>query len=362
MTNIPKYENTLLQLNENTKIERDYPIFNDDTALFYLKSINLKYTIYVKELKKLGNIWVGNAYSYKEAYEKNSGFKWLEDDSKSFNPEYNRKQKEIEYNKSTGYFIIDDKKETYGLSEEEAKKILNISSLNLKNPEKYINKNGERLRLTKLNQDLFGAIFNISISYESDKFEKGNPETAVQLNKVIFTRNIIIVYLDINLILCLIFLFKKNIKNIEKYLKIKEKRIWILYKLDFFTLFVYCFLCLFSKLNKVIELNIFVFYYIVIKNFLFYYYLKLRKEKFKKLIVISYLILILILVSEIFIKSFKINSIFYYSIYLFSILYFPILLLRNKENLKGIVLINSLYLVTQLIYLAIVFLWLYIKF
>ena len=362
LTKIPKYENTLLQLNENTKIERDYPTFNDDTALFYLKSTNLKYIIYVKGLKKLDNIWVGNTYSYKEAYEKNSGFKWLEDDSKSFNPEYNREQKEIEYNKSTGYFIIDDKKEIYGLSEEETKKILNISSLNLKNPEKYINKNGERLRLTKLNQDLFGEIFNISISYESDKFEKENPETTSQLNKVIFTRNIIIVYLGINLILCLIFLFKKNIKNIEKYLKIKEKRIWILYKLDFLTLFVYCFLCLFSKLNKVVELNIFVFYYIVIKNFLFYYYLKLKKEKFKKLIVISYLILILILVSEIFIKSFKINSVFYYSIYLFSILYFSILSLRKKEFLKGIALINSLYLVTQLIYLAIVFLCLYIKF
>ena len=362
LTKIPRYENTLLQLNENTKIERDYPIFNDDIALFYLKSTNLKYIIYVKGLKKLDNIWVGNTYSYKEAYEKNSGFKWLEDDSKSFNPEYNREQKEIEYNKSTGYFIIDDKKEIYGLSEEETKKILNISSLNLKNPEKYINKNGERLRLTKLNQDLFGEIFNISISYELDKFEKGNPETTSQLNKVIFTRNIIIVYLGINLILCLIFLFKKNIKNIEKYLKIKEKRIWILYKLDFLTLFVYCFLCLFSKLNKVVELNIFVFYYIVIKNFLFYYYLKLKKEKFKKLIVISYLILILILVSEIFIKSFKINSVFYYSIYLFSILYFSILSLRKKEFLKGIALINSLYLVTQLIYLAIVFLCLYIKF
>ena len=362
LTKIPRYENTLLQLNENTKIERDYPTFNDDIALFYLKSTNLKYIIYVKGLKKLDNIWVGNAYSYKEAYEKNSGFKWLEDDSKSFTPEYNREQKEIEYNKSTGYFIIDDKKETYGLSEEEAKKILNISSLNLKNPEKYINKNGERLRLTKLNQDLFSKLLNIPISYESDKFEKGNPETAVQLNKVIFTRNIIIVYLDINLILCLIFLFKKNIKNIEKYLKIKEKRIWSLYKLDFLTLFVYCFLCLFSKLNKIIELNIFVFYYIVIKNFLFYYYLKLRKEKFRKLIVISYLILILILVSEIFIKSFKINSIFYYLFYLFSILYFPFLSLRKKENLKVTVLINSLYLVTQFIYLAIVFLWLYIIF
>ena len=75
-------------------------------------------------------------------------------------------------------------------------------------------KNGERLRLTKLNQDLFGEIFNISISYESNKFGKGNPETATQLNKVIFIRNIIIIYLGINLILCLIFLFKKDIKNI----------------------------------------------------------------------------------------------------------------------------------------------------
>ena len=362
LTKIPKYENTLLQLNENTKIARDYPTFNDDTALFYLKSTNLKYIIYVKELKKLDNIWVGNAYSYKEACEKNSGFKWLEDDSKRFNPEYNRKQKEIEYNKNIGYFIIDDKKEIYGLSEEETKKILNISSLNLKNPEKYINKNGERLRLTKFYQDLFSEILNIPTSYDSDEFEKGNSATASEINKLIFIKNIIIVYLGINLILCIVFLFKKNIKNLKNYIKVKEKRIWILYGLDFFTLFIYCFLCIFSELNKIIEMNKFVFYYIVIKNFLFYYYLKLRKEKFRKLIVINYFILILILVSEIFIKSFKINSIFYYLIYLFSILYFPILSLRKKGNLKSIVLINSLYLVTQLIYLAIVFLWLYIKF
>ena len=362
LTKIPKYENTLLQLNENTKIARDYPTFNDDTALFYLKSTNLKYIIYVKELKKLDNIWVGNAYSYKEACEKNSGFKWLEDDSKRFNPEYNRKQKEIEYNKNVGYFIIDDKKEIYGLSEEETKKILNISSLNLKNPEKYINKNGERLRLTKFYQDLFSKILNIPTSYDSDEFEKGNSATASEINKLIFIKNIIIVYLGINLILCIVFLFKKNIKNLKNYIKVKEKRIWILYGLDFFTLFIYCFLCIFSELNKIIEMNKFVFYYIVIKNFLFYYYLKLKKEKFKKLIVVKYLILILILVSGIFIKSFEINSIFYYLTYLFSILYFPILSLRKKENLKVTVLINSLYLVTQFIYLAIVFLWLYIIF
>ena len=362
LTKIVRYENTLLQLSENTKIERDYPIFNDDVALFYLESTNLKYIIYVEGLKKIDNIWVGNAYSYKEAYEKNSGFKWLEDDSKSYNPEYNREQKEIEYNRSTGYFIIDDKKEIYGLSEEETKKILNISSLNLKNPEKYINKNGERLRLTKFYQDLFSKILNIPTSYDSDEFEKGNSATASEINKLIFIKNIIIVYLGINLILCIVFLFKKNIKNLKNYIKVKEKRIWILYGLDFFTLFIYCFLCIFSELNEIIEMNKFVFYYIFIKNFLFYYYLKLKKEKFKKLIVVKYLILILILVSGIFIKSFEINSIFYYLTYLFSILYFPILSLRKKENLKVTVLINSLYLVTQFIYLAIVFLWLYIIF
>ena len=362
LTKIVRYENTLLQLSENTKIERDYPMFNDDVANLVLKTTNLEQRLYVKELDNINNIWIGNTYTYKEAYKKNSGFKWLEDDSERFNPEYNKEQKEIEYNKSTGYFIIDDKKEIYGLSEEKTKKLLNISSLKLKNPEKYMKRNGERSRLTKFYQDLFSQILNIPTSYDSDEFEKGNSATASEINKLIFIKNIIIVYLGINLILCIVFLFKKNIKNLKNYIKVKEKRIWILYGLDFFTLFIYCFLCIFSELNKIIEMNKFVFYYIVIKNFLFYYYLKLKKEKFKKLIVVKYLILILILVSGIFIKSFEINSIFYYLTYLFSILYFPILSLRKKENLKVIVLINSLYLVTQFIYLAIVFLWLYIIF
>ena len=362
LTKIVRYENTLLQLSENTKIERDYPIFNDDVANLVLETTNLEQRLYVKELDNINNIWIGNTYTYKEAYKKNSGFKWLEDDSERFNPEYNKEQKEIEYNKSTGYFIIDDKKEIYGLSEEKTKKLLNISSLKLKNPEKYMKRNGEKSRLTKFYQDLFSQILNIPTSYDSDEFEKGNSATASEINKLIFIKNIIIVYLGINLILCIVFLFKKNIKNLKNYIKVKEKRIWILYGLDFFTLFIYCFLCIFSELNKIIEMNKFIFYYIVIKNFLFYYYLKLKKEKFKKLIVVRYLILILILVSGIFIKSFEINSIFYYLTYLFSILYFPILSLRKKENLKVTVLINSLYLVTQFIYLAIVFLWLYIIF
>ena len=354
LAKVPRYENTLLQLNKNTKIERDYSIFNDDDeALLILDSANLEYNLYIKELKKIDNIWVGNAYSYKEAYEKNSGFKWLEDDSEEYNPKYSREQKEIEYNKSTAYFIIDDKKEIYGLSEDEIKEMLNISSLKLENPEKYIKKNGERARLTQFSQDLFRKMLNISDYYDSDKFEKENTTTAKEVNKLIFLRNIMLIYLGINLILCIISLFKKykNIKNLEKYMEVKEKRIWLLYGLDFLTLFIYCVFIIFTGSEKLIELEKFIFYYIVLKNFLLYYYLKLSKKKFRKLIVINYLVLIFI---SIFVRNIRINIIFYYLLYFFSLLYLPI-----KQKLKRIVLIEPLYLITQILYLAIVYLWLY---
>ena len=354
LSKIPRYENTLLQLNKNTKIERDYSIFNDDDeVLLILDSANLEYNLYIKELKKIDNIWVGNAYTYDEAYKKNSGFKWLEDDSEEYNPKYDREQREIEYNRSTGYFIIDDKKEIYGLSEDKIKEMLNISSLKLENPDKYIRKNGERARLTRFSQDLFREMLNISDYYDSDKFEKENTTTANVVNKLIFLRNIMLIYLGINLILCIISLFKKykNIKNLEKYMEVKEKRIWLLYGLDFLTLFIYCVFIIFTGSEKLIELEKFIFYYIVLKNFLLYYYLKLSKKKFRKLVVINYLVLIFI---SIFVRNIRINIIFYYLLYFFSLLYFPI-----KQKLKRIVLVEPLYLITQILYLAIVYLWLY---
>ena len=353
LAKVPRYENTLLQLSKNTKIERDYSIFNDDEALLILDSTNLEDNLYIKELKKLDNMWLGNTYTFDEAYKKNSGFKWLEDDSEEYNPEYNREQKEIEYNKSTAYFIIDDKKEVYGLSEDKIKEMLNISSLKLENPEKYIKKNGERARLTQFSQDLFRKMLNISDYYDSDKFEKENTTTANVVNKLIFLRNIMLIYLGINLILCIISLFKKykNIKNLERYMEAKEKRIWLLCGLDFLTLFIYCIFTIFTGSEKLIELEKFIFYYIVLKNFLLYYYLKLSKKKFRKLVVINYLVLIFI---SIFIRNIRINIIFYYLLYFFSLLYLPI-----KQKLKRIVLVEPLYLITQILYLAIVYLWLY---
>lgn len=189
-----EYENTLLSLNRNTKLEKEYPIFNDDIALFTLSSSNLKQILYIKELKKIDNFWIGNAYSYQDAYKKNSSFQWLEDDSQRHNPEYNRKLREIEYNKSTGYFFIDSENEIYGLSEEEIKRLLDTSSLNLENPEKYMKRNGERARLTQFSQNLVEEIFNASS----------------QVSKLIFVRNLIIIYLGINLILSIFFFIVKK--------------------------------------------------------------------------------------------------------------------------------------------------------
>ena len=231
--------------------------------------------------------------------------------------------------------------------------MLNISSLKLENPEKYIKKNGERARLTQFSQDLFRKMLNISDYYDSDKFEKENTTTAKEVNKLIFLRNIMLIYLGINLILCIISLFKKykNIKNLEKYMEVKEKRIWLLYGLDFLTLFIYCIFTIFTDSEKLIELEKFIFYYIVLKNFLLYYYLKLSKKKFRKLVVINYLVLIFI---SIFVRNIRINIIFCYLLYFFSLLYLPI-----KQKLKRIVLVEPLYLITQILYLAIVYLWLY---
>ena len=69
-------------------------------------------------------------------YKKNSAFKWLEDDSEEYNPKYSREQREIEYNKSTAYFIIDDKRKYMGLQKMEIKEMLNISSLKLEKSRK----------------------------------------------------------------------------------------------------------------------------------------------------------------------------------------------------------------------------------
>lgn len=349
MIKILKYENTLLVLNKNTMIERDYPIFNDDTALFILFSTKLNQRLYIEGLQKRDKLWIGNAYTYQESYNKNYGFKWLEDDSETHDPSYNREKEEVEYNKNTGYFLIDGEREIYGLSEKEIKERLNISSLDLKDPEKYLKNNGERLRLNQFNQDLFGKIFNIGVTYNSHFFEKENSKTSVRINKFIFMKNTMIIYLCIHLILCTAFLFKKNVRNIGKYVKTKEKRIFFLYLIDFLILFLYCFLSVICRLHEIIEFEKFILCYLIIKNFLLYQYLKLRKKKFIKLMLFSYFIFVTILA----VQYFKVRSCFVY-FYFISIMCFPLFSIKRKKRLKSTILLYSFYCSTQFIYLVFV--------
>ena len=103
-------ENTLLQLNKNTKIERYYPIFSDEEALLVLKG-KVDDKLYVKELLQINNGYIGNTYNYKEVYEKNFEFKWLEEDDFYNKPNYNEEKREKEYNRNTGYFLIKNNEE-----------------------------------------------------------------------------------------------------------------------------------------------------------------------------------------------------------------------------------------------------------
>lgn len=363
---VPQYTNTLLLLNKNVQIWRYYPVYSSDEANFVLEINNLKDYLYVKELGKINDTWVGNTYDYKEAYKKNSNFKWSENDDYYNKTNYDEEKREKEYNKNTGYFLINNEREIYGLSEKEIKKILNISSLKLKNPEKYMKKYGERPYLTKTYQELFSKSLNISSAYISDEygpeeFEKGNPATTIQVNKLIFLRNIIIGCLGINLILCIAFLFKKNLENLKEYIWYKKMRIRFLVLIDFFMLFLYIIWAIFGSLAEKIKISEFIFFYIVIKNFMLYYYLKVKISKFLFLTMIN----ILILIPLIFIKNvvhIRVDILCYYFIYLLSIFSFPFVSYRKKEKLESIVLIISSYLYKQYIYFAIVFLWLYIIF
>ncbi|MHB9299041.1 hypothetical protein ACW0S4_11365 [Fusobacterium polymorphum] len=70
LTKVATYENTVLLLNQYTGIVRETPTFDRDEALLVLKNYDMEDSLYVKELLKVNNTWVGNTYNYKEAYEK----------------------------------------------------------------------------------------------------------------------------------------------------------------------------------------------------------------------------------------------------------------------------------------------------
>lgn len=199
LTKVAAYENTVLILNQYAGIVRETPIFYSDEALLVLRSYDMEDNSYVKKLLKINNTWVGDTYNYKEVYKKNYLFKWGESDRFHNEPNFNEKEREKEYNKNTGYFIIENNTRTYGLSKEEAEKKLNISPLKLKSVEIYMKKYGREGILKKFYRDFFIALYKDK-DYDEEDFMKDNEKTAPEVRKLIISRNIIIIYLGIILI------------------------------------------------------------------------------------------------------------------------------------------------------------------
>ena len=141
---VPNYENTILVLKDDIKIEREEPLERSEEDLFLLKK-----NTYVKEISNLNGIWVGKTYSYDELKEMSLFFRWLINEGMVDREEYN---------KETGYFIIEPNKEFYALSENEVKKKLGTNNLKLKKVEKYMKKYGEKPIFTNFYQGYLSKV------------------------------------------------------------------------------------------------------------------------------------------------------------------------------------------------------------
>lgn len=303
---------------------------------------------YVKKLLKINNAWVGDTYNYKEVYKKNYLFKWGESDRFHNEPNFNEKEREKEYNKNTGYFIIENNTRTYGLSKEEAEKKLNISPLKLKSVEIYMKKYGREGILKKFYRDFFIALYKDK-DYDEEDFMKDNEKTAPEVRKLIISRNIIIIYLGIILISYLYFILKKNINDILENVKNMNGKIKGLFILDFIVIISY--LLLIPKLYNSIKILEFIFYYIVVKNFLMYYYLK--KDRLKFLIGLHFLLFIILVAIKIKFNI-KLWDNLYYIIYFISLFNFTILLLCKKEKIGNVLILSSSFIVQQCLYFFII--------
>lgn len=348
LTKVATYENTVLILNQYTGIVRETPIFDRDEALLVLKNYDMEDNLYVKELLKVNNIWIGNTYNYKEAYEKNYLFKWGEGDQFHNNPNFDEKEREKEYNKSTGYFIIENNTSTYGLSKEEVEKKLNILHLKLKSVERYMKKYGRESILKKFYRNFFIALYKDK-DYNEEDFIKDNEKTASEVKKLIISRNILIIYLGIVFIAYIYFILKKDINNILENIKIMTRKIKSLFILEFIVIISY-FLFI-PKLYNSIKILEFTFYHIIVKNFLLYYYLK--KDRLKFLIGLHFLLFIILVAIKIKFNI-KLWDSLYYIIYFISLFNFTILLFCKKEKIGNVLILSSSYIVQQCLYFFII--------
>lgn len=198
---VPNYENTILVLRNDIKIEREEPLERSEEDLFLLKK-----NIYVKEISNLNGIWVGKTYSYDELKEMSLFFRWLINEGMVDREEYN---------KETGYFIIESNKEFYALSENEVKKKLGTNNLKLKKVEKYMKKYGEKPIFTNFYQGYLSKVRFVKseLPFYKENVEDENFEKR-EIGYMILFRNMMLIILIVNF--CSYpYLLKKNRLKIE---------------------------------------------------------------------------------------------------------------------------------------------------
>ncbi len=129
-------------IKENTELKiGSYLLTTDYNATVPEVSFSLGNKGYLKKLNKIKDNWVGYIYNFDEAVLENIR---AEEELVSLLEEKEVEKNKIEYNKNSGYFIINSQNQLFHLTEEQAKEKLKVKKLNLKNPEKIIRKYGEK--------------------------------------------------------------------------------------------------------------------------------------------------------------------------------------------------------------------------
>ena len=119
-------------IKENTELKiANYLLITEYNGAVPEVSFSLGDKGYLKKLNKIKDNWIGYIYDFDEAM------------SKFLDEEKIGKEK-IEYNKNSGYFIINSQNQLFHLTEEQVKEKLRVKKLNLKNAEKIIRRYGEK--------------------------------------------------------------------------------------------------------------------------------------------------------------------------------------------------------------------------
>ena len=129
-------------IKENTELKiANYLLITEYNGAVPEVSFSLGDKGYLKKLNKIKDNWVGYIYDFDEAVLENLRAK---EKLVSLLEEKEVEKNKIEYNKNSGYFIINSQNQLFHLTEEQAKEKLKVKKLNLKNPEKIIRKYGEK--------------------------------------------------------------------------------------------------------------------------------------------------------------------------------------------------------------------------